>query len=621
MENMVTLVYVWYTTSGLGHPYFKVSRFGPNDWKEALMKKRFSRSIVVFTLATLLALLSGFGEDSVAASGAAKAAVRTTEYGQIEGMVDGKTLAWLGVPFAKPPVGNLRWQPPQAPEPWTGVKPAKEYCDACAQVGGMFGPTEKGKPFNTLSQNFFRPVGSEDCLYLNIWRPATAEMKLPVVVFIHGGTNVVGATSDPAYIGANLARNANLIVITVAYRLGHLGWFSHPALKTGDPIADSGNYALLDLIQSLKFIKNNIANFGGDPDNVTIMGQSAGASNVYGLIASPLAAGFFHKAIPLSGRAGGATPAAAVAKADGLINALLIKDGLATDKDSADKYRTAQGNDWIKNYLMSKTAADLMNIQVDPKGGKFGTGAYNMEPGSTTASLWNAAPNIQDGAVLPADFWAAIAAGKFNKVPQLVGSTAEEGKLFAAPAFKIDNFTRFGWMVNSDPNKPGTFKLEQIINDKVISPLTPENYDQYTYDNRNKVTPGPSITTATFLTSITKSNNAFYPQVPLYAYDFRWAQQPAPWDTVYGAWHTGDLPFIFGNFNKNLSCFGWSKANEPGRKALSNAMQKSIGAFARTGDPSNNSLGTKWEPWAPDMVEKMVFDANYKKSKTYMAVY
>ena len=128
------------------------------------------------------------------------------------------------------------------------------------------------------------------------------------------------------------------------------------------------------MIQALKFVKNNIANFGGDPGNVTIMGQSAGATNVYALIVSPLAAGLFHKAIPLSGDVGSSSPTSAVNKANSVINALLIADGLATDKASADAYRTALSNDWIKKYLMSKTDDDLYRIQTDLTGGKWGTG-------------------------------------------------------------------------------------------------------------------------------------------------------------------------------------------------------------------------------------------------------
>ena len=576
------------------------------------MKRSLTRFIVVFASAALMILLIGFSGNSVASSDAAKSIVRATEYGQIEGLIakDKKILAWLGVPFAKPPVGNLRWQPPQAPDAWTGVKATKNYCDACTQVGGMFGPPPKGKPYSAVTETFFKPVGSEDCLYMNIWRPYSEETKLPVIVFIYGGTNVVGWASDPVYIGENLANNANAIVITVAYRVGHLGWFSHPALNTGDPLRDSGNFGLLDLIQSLKFIKSNIANFGGNPGNVTIMGQSAGASNVYALIVSPLAAGLFHKAIPLSGGLPSNSPTVALNKANAVINALLIADGLATDKASADAYRTAQSNAWIKNYLMSKTGADLMRIQTDLTGGKWGTGVRVYEPGSKTALLWNAAPNIQDGTVLPTNLTTAIKSGNFNKVTQLVGNTAEEGKLFSG-AFKVDDFTRFKWMVGTYLGTTSNLKLEDVINDKIVLPLTVANYNTYIYDNANHVTPGPGLTTSAFVGLTTAASTAFYPQVPLYVYNFKWNKEPAPWNDVYGAWHTGDLPFIFGNFTLNLDCFGWSKANEPGRLALSNAMQKSIAAFVRTGNPNNSTLGVTWDPWTPSAPRKMAFDATH----------
>lgn len=153
--------------------------------------------------------------------------IRSTEFGQVEGVknTNDKSVSWLGVPFAKPPVGNLRWQPPQPPEAWSGVKATKEFANACTQIGGMFGPPPKGKDYGAISETFYKTVGSEDCLYLNIWRPQTTDdgTKLPVIVFIHGGSNVVGASYDPIYLGGNLANNANVIVVTVAYRLGVMG--------------------------------------------------------------------------------------------------------------------------------------------------------------------------------------------------------------------------------------------------------------------------------------------------------------------------------------------------------------------------------------------------------------
>ncbi|NEX61792.1 carboxylesterase/lipase family protein [Noviherbaspirillum galbum] len=538
--------------------------------------------------------------------------IRSTEFGQVEGVMNpsDKSVAWLGVPFAKPPVGNLRWQPPQPPDAWSGVKPAKEYASACTQIGGMFGPPPKGKDYGAISETFYKPVGSEDCLYLNIWRPQTDDgTKLPVIVFIHGGSNVVGASFDPIYLGGNLANNANAIVVTVGYRLGVLGWFAHPALNTGDPVRDSGNYALLDMIQSLKFVKNNIASFGGDPNNVTIMGQSAGAVNVHGLIVSPMAAGLFHKAIPLSGGLGGSPTATAVNKANAFINALLIKDGLAKDKASADAYRAAQDNTWLKNYLMSKSSADLYNIQVDPTGGKWGTGSRTFEPGSTTATLWATVAPIADGTVVPSNVTTAISSGKFNKVPQLAGNTAEEGKLFSS-AFKVDDYTRIKWMNGTYLGTVANLKLEDIVDRAIVNPLTVDNYNAYTYNNPNRIDPAPSLTTATFLGLGTATSTVYYPQVPVYAYDFKWNKQPAPWNDVYGAWHTGDLPFVFGNFGLNLDSFGWTKANEPGRLALSNVMQKSIAAFIRTGNPNNAALGANWDQWTPTAPRRMGFDAS-----------
>jgi len=570
---------------------------------------------VAATLLSGLASCGGGGGDSGTAppAPAAPSVVRATEYGQVEGAAsaDGKTMAWLGVPFAKPPVGTLRWQPPRAPDAWTGVRPAKDNPDACTQIGGLFGPAPKGKDYSAVWETFYKPIGSEDCLYLNIWsptKPTTDEAKLPVIVFIHGGSNVVGAAFDPLYLGDNLAKNTNAVVVTVAYRLGVFGWFAHPALNTGDPQRDSGNFALLDLIQSLKFVKNNIANFGGDPDNVTIMGQSAGSTNVNALIVSPLAAGLFHKAISLSGGVGGSSPTAAVNKANAIINALLIKDRLATDKASADAYRTGQSNEWIRNYLMSKSGADLYNIQVDPTGGRWGTGSRTFEPGSTTATLWATVAPIADGTVLPTNATTAIRAGNFNKVPQLVGNTAEEGKLFSA-AFKIDDYTRVKWMNGTYLGTASGLQLGDIVDDTIISPLTVDNYNTYAYNNANHVTPAPSITTATFWALSNASNTAYSPQVPIYAYDFKWNKEPAPWNDVYGAWHTGDLPFLFGNFTLNLQAFAWSDANKPGRLALSKLMQDSVAAFIRTGNPNNASLGVTWEQWSPSAPRRLAFDA------------
>lgn len=570
---------------------------------------KMKRAVSLSASAAFLALgLAACGGDSDGDDAANPALVRATEFGQIEGMTDGKILSWYGVPFAKPPVGALRWQPTQPPAAWTGVRGAKEYPEACAQIGGLFGPAPRGKDYSAIHETFYKPIGSEDCLYLNIQRPATHDTGLPVLVYIHGGSNVVGASFDPLYANGNLAANANVIVVTVAYRLGMMGWFAHPAFNTGDAQRDSGNFALLDLIQSLKFVKNNISNFGGDPGNVTIAGQSAGSTNVNALIVAPGAAGLFHKAISMSGGLGGSSTTSAVAKSNAIINAMLIKDRLATDKPSADAYRTGQSAEWIRNYLMTKSAADLYGLQVDPTGGRWGTGSRTFEPGSTTATLWGTVAPIADGVVLPTNATNAVRAGTFNKVPLLVGNTAEEGKLFSS-AFKVDDYTRVKWMNGQYLGTISGLQLQDLVDSTIVNPLTVDNYNAYTFNNPNRIVPGPSITTAAFLSLGVASNTAFYPQVPVYMYNFKWNKEPAPWNDFYGAWHTEDIPFLFGSFGLSLNAFGWTALNEPGRLALSNIMQKSVSAFMRTGDPNNASLGATWEQWTPSAPKKMGFDA------------
>ncbi len=539
---------------------------------------------------------------------------RATSFGQIEGTLsaDGTTLAWLGVPFAKPPVGPLRWQPPQDPDAWTDVKSTKDYSDACVQIGDIFSPPPKGEDYSHVWENFYKPMGSEDCLYLNIWsptNPTTGEAKLPVVVYIHGGSNVVGGATDPLINGANLAIAANAVVVTIPYRLGLLGWFAHPSFNTGDPQRDSGNFALLDMIQALKFVQANIANFGGDPGNVTIAGQSAGSTNVNALVFSPLATGMFHKVISMSGGIGGSSMTSAVNKSNAIIDALLIKDLYATDKASADTFRTGKSDEWIKNYMMSKSADDLYAIQVDPTGGKFGTGTRTFQPGSTTAQLWSTVAPILDGTVMPTSTTTALTSGKFSKVPQLVGNAAEEGKLFSS-AFAVDDFTRVKWMNGTFLGTAVGLQFADLIDGTIINPLTVANYNTYIFNNANHVSPAPSITTSAYLGLTNNSNKAYTAQgVPVYAYSFNWAQEPAPWNDVYGAWHTDDIAFMFGNFGLNLEAFAWSDANQPGRLALAKLMQASVSAFIRNGDPNNTALGVKWDQWTTAAPLRMQFDA------------
>ena len=546
-----------------------------------------SRLIPVLGASLALVLQSCGGSDSDPAR-------RPTSFGQVQGSNDGATTgtySWKGVPFAKAPVGALRWKAPVDPAPWTEPLAASRFGNACLQNGRIYGPGSNNTYDGTIATTLNTPVGSEDCLTLNIWRPSGDSTNLPVIFFVYGGSDISGYTADPVYDGAALAKAANAVVVTANYRVGVLGFMNLAQLKTGASAAeDSGNFALLDIIQALKFVKNNIAGFGGDPGNVTLMGQSAGAINAWALLTSPLAAGLFHKAVPLSGGISLASnlPAGTIptlnpastyaAQGSALLAKLLIADGKATDTASAQALIATQTATQIADYLRAKDAGAILTTVL-------------------TAGLTGSGP-IPDGTVIPTDPIAAIAAGSYNKVPVLASNTADEGKLFAPfltllggpPGFKISDATRFTMMANFNPDAPTTLTEADILDPAYVPSVTPVTGWTAKASLLSSVFMIPSRDNV-LNTLKTRQPNVWY-------YQFSWAQEPAPWNTIYGAAHAFDLPFIFGNFGPSLfSNAANSTANKSGRLALSAAMMASIGAFARTGDPNNASLGVTWPTW------------------------
>ena len=301
--------------------------------------------------------------------------------GQIEGKAEGKVTAYLGIPFAAPPVGDLRWQPPTAPAAWSGIRAADHFSASCEQSVNPqgFGPW--------TSEYVVSGAVSEDCLYLNVWTP-TAHPKKPmaVLVFIHGGAFNSGSGSVPIYDGAKLAEQG-IVVVNLNYRVGVYGFMAHPDLTKESPHQASGNYGLMDQIAALRWIQANIRALGGDPDRVTISGQSAGAASVVDLIASPEAKGLFHGAIAESGAALGIdTPARSDAETIGLkVQALSGATSLAD--------------------MRKLSTADL-----DAAAAKAGDGLA-FKP-------------VVDGWILPD---AATATANTNDVAILTGITADEG--------------------------------------------------------------------------------------------------------------------------------------------------------------------------------------------------
>ena len=539
---------------------------------------------------------------------------RDTAYGPVEGVNDNArsgTLFWKGIPFAQAPSGALRWKAPRAPAPWSGTLQASQFGASCIQNPRLYSPGNHNTFDATVGDNLAsgNTPGSEDCLSLNIWRPASEEKNLPVIVFIYGGSNITGYSADPLYDGAALARKANVVVVTANYRLGQLGFFRHPALRdtAADPTltADdqSGNYAVLDIMQALKFVQGNIASFGGDKNNVTLSGQSAGAINVLAVMTAPgnRAAGLFHKLVPLSGGISLATspgfpqPANNLAGNNGYIPALnpvatyealsnvllmklLIDDGSAADIAGATAWIQGHSNADIAAYLRGKPASTILKVGLKSVGGL---------PNSTASGP------IPEGTVVAADPIAAILAGNYAKVPVLSGMAASESKLLSSflplvghpVGIKLTDAQLFPFLF--DPAKAKAATFGDIIN--------PAYADGAAYDV------AIADLDAKFFTAMRDNYmNALATQTPgqVWSYRFDWKQEPAPWNEIYGAAHVFDLPFLLGNFGPSLYANAIvSDANKAGRLALSDAMMGALAAFARSGNPNTGVLGVAWPNW------------------------
>jgi len=303
------------------------------------------------------------------------------EEGLLQGTVEEGLQIYKGIPFAAPPVGDLRWKAPQPPVKWDGVKQADKFAK---------GPIQGGNP----------PSGkSEDCLYLNIWTPAKSpNEKIPVLVWIYGGGFNFGSTSEAVYTGEKLAKKG-VVLVTIAYRVGRLGFLAHPELSSESPNHISGNYGILDMIAGLQWVKKNIAAFGGDPNKVTIFGESAGGIAVSMLSASPLAKGLFHGAISQSGGSFG-PPRPTTYPGE---NMKRLNDA------------EINGVDYVKSAGVS-TIAEMRKIDADKLPGGPGL-------------AWP----IIDGWVIPDDQYKLYEAGKFNDTPILVGYNSDEGLSFRPP--------------------------------------------------------------------------------------------------------------------------------------------------------------------------------------------
>jgi para-nitrobenzyl esterase len=472
-----------------------------------------------------------------------------TKSGMVEGKAEGGVYAFLGIPYAAPPLGELRWKPPIAAAKWKTVRKAREFGSHCLQ----------GKVFGDMV--FRDSGGSEDCLTLNVWVPANRPAaKLPVMVWIYGGGFVAGTTSEARQDGTHLAGQHGVIVVSMNYRLGVFGFLVHPELMKESGRNAAGNYGLLDQLAALHWVHDNIAAFGGDPDNVTIFGESAGSFSVSAQMASPLAKGLFQKAIGESGAA-------------------FSRSGLSFDPVSVRAEKDAK---LVSEKLGVSTLAELRAVPADKLVDVFG------KPGEGAFAF---GPDI-DGYFLPESVPAIFAAGKQNDVALLAGWNHDEGSFEIAFA----------------PQKPTAESMkataEKDFGDKAAEflKLYPTDTPEQTLRSAEDYAGDRFIALSTWDWMEAQSKTG---KQPIYRYRFELAPPSAKADAPkMGAYHSAEIEYVFGQLD--------SKTDIPWRaddRLLSDLMQRYWTNFARSGNPNGPGL-PKWPVYsAADGWPVMFLDA------------
>jgi para-nitrobenzyl esterase len=463
------------------------------------------------------------GADATAASaghqGASTGPVVGTAGGAVRGLTTPAAEEFLGIPYAAPPVGRLRWRPPRPAAHWAGVRDATQFAPHCAQSASPFGQAST----------------SENCLYLNVFTPpaAHASHRLPVMVWIHGGALVTGESND--YDPTKLVSNGT-IVVTINYRLGALGFLAHPALarRPGGP---SGNYGLMDQQAALRWVQRNISQFGGDPRNVTIFGESAGGLSVLSQLASPRAHGLFARAIVESGAYN------------------LTQTPLATAEAAGEAFATSAG-------CASQTAACLRSLPV-------ATILANQ-----TATGYT--PDI-DGRVLTQSIGTALSSGQFNRVPVINGTNHDEWRLFVAES-ELEG-------------APVTVANYQAMIASTLG-VTPAIAAAIAAQYPLSAYPSPSValgavgTDAIFACPALTVDQSVSKYVPTFAYEFNDENAPElflpPVSFPYGAAHASELQYLF-----DLPNATFPSPLSAQQEQLATAMRQYWTNFATTGSPSS----------------------------------
>jgi len=517
-------------------------------------------------LAICVCLLTiSYGSGAADANGSP---VVVTTSGPVEGSLEDGLNVFRGIPYVAPPVGDLRW-PPQPVTPWVVTRQAKAFGPQCPQF--FFGI----------------PVGNEDCLYLNIWAPAHPPAGgLPVMVWIHGGGHTQGSgdggpsfiDGQPIYGGQHLARRGDVVLVSFNYRLGPFGFLAHPALTGEEPShPSSGNYGQEDQIAALKWVRDNIARFGGDPHNVTIFGESAGGVSTSLHLVSPQSAGLFHRAIIQSGAAD-RRPTLGPVEAQGGAFALVLGCSGAPD---------------VPACLRTKSRNEVLTALPLPAGFIFGQGAF-----------WGP---IVDGYVIPDQPLNAFYSGHFSQAPLIIGNTANEGTTF--PALVGANLTPTVYNAFLNRFFPGpagdAVRAAYPCSDADCSAFEPPQFLLSPADNAiaEVATNGLFICASRRVARAIASH-----ETPIYFYTFDHEIVSPFWPFAIGAGHFAEISFVFGTA-------GLSQLTEE-EKPLSRAMMDYWTNFAWDGDP-NHGKARKWPTYryGPSNDEKRItFDLKIKQA-------
>ncbi|WP_085523712.1 carboxylesterase/lipase family protein [Tuberibacillus sp. Marseille-P3662] len=478
------------------------------------------------------------------------ATIVETRYGQVKGEQIEGVYVWKGIPYASPPVGSLRFRPPEPPEAWEGIWEATEFGPAAPQTSRQIMAFLGDDPEHT----------SEDCLYLNVWSPGADNKKRPVMVWIHGGSFTNGSGSGDGYDGISFASLGDVVVVTINYRLGILG-FLHLDDVDGEKYASSGNCGLLDQVAALKWIQDNIEAFGGDPNRVTIFGESAGAMSIGVLMAMPSAQGLFNQAILQSGAASNVlTRTTATQMANIVLNAVEVA---SDDLAKLEQMPVDQ---------LLEAASDLPALGLGP---------------------------VIDGVTLPESPEEALSSGIAKDIPSMIGTNLDEFRLFT--------FFDSSWKTLSEEEL--TLRFE-----KVFGALWPKLSDHFIENNHETLSQSLFDRLMTFkmftFPAIQLAETQVKQGATVWMYRFDW-QSPV-FNGELKAFHASELPFVWHNINKPKA--GNITGESSTRYEMANQMHQAWISFAHSGNPNTQEIPV-WPGYDTNDRSTMLFNVESRIEK------